>query len=87
MILKPNDDGLQAAYQHAKRCFSCGQALNDLAKVWWNGYAEDGGGETTTFALHAGCAAKLAVHLGSDALKADLANGNHILNHGSPLKG
>ena len=86
MILIAGADGLEAAFAHARRCFSCGEALADPAEVWWNGYAEDGSKDVTTFALHAGCAAKLAIHLGSDALKADLKNGRHDLDHGSPLR-
>lgn len=85
MILMSDNEGLRACYTQALRCFSCGERLTDKAKVWWHGYTEDGSEGGTTFALHSGCAGKLALHLASDALEADLKNGKHIWNHGSPV--
>ncbi len=85
MVITDVSDGLEGFYKSAVRCFSCARPLEDKAKVWWSGHALDGSEAGCWLALHAGCAAKLALHLASDALKADLKNDRHDLNHGSPL--
>jgi hypothetical protein len=76
---------LLVSHRQSALTHSCGKEITDKAKIWWNGYTPEGSAALLDFALHAECAAKLAVHLRSDALKADLANDQHILNHGSPL--
>lgn len=83
MLVTSDNPDLKIVYDASKTCFGCHQPLNDKCKIEWHGSSEDGG--TISFALHAGCAAKLALHLASDALKADLANGRHDLDHGTPL--
>jgi hypothetical protein len=90
MIVQANDDGLDVVYRALRQCFACHQPLDDPAKVYWSGFSEDGSDNAVTFGLHAGCAANLAIHLASDALKADLANHragsrNGSLNFGTPL--
>lgn len=60
-------------------CSNCRQPITDTTQyVWWS--LPDG----YSLRLHARCAARLSLHLASDALKADLPpNGAHQLGYPS----
>jgi hypothetical protein len=80
MIVSKDDEALSALHQNLRVCFSCAKPLEDVHKVEWHGAGPDG--TTVQFALHAGCAGNLALHLAKDALEADLRNGRRLFDHG-----
>lgn len=58
-------------------CASCGKPITDTKYVYWALF-----GDCSPLELHARCAARLSLHLASDALKADLPpKGAYQLGH------
>jgi hypothetical protein len=51
-------------------CFYCSEPLTEQVKVYWHG-CDPIGRQGLDLALHADCAAGLALHLASDSLKAN----------------
>jgi hypothetical protein len=77
MVITAKDRSMSPEYKVMKTCCSCGNPIEDFAKVYWHFYGLNNSAMSPKLALHYGCAGKLALHLSADALKAESLNDRH----------
>lgn len=77
-VLDGTDPDLQSFYDEARICYLCGNPLTSAIKVYWGGSGMDSPESNGDIAFHPDCAAKFALRIASDALKAEHAERNRI---------